>query len=82
MLIILNIRYSLRQVAVGANSRGVEAVLDLAQKLFDNWNPVLTDNDTFHFQRLNLAVPLVVSDVSDGESFDWISVEDFLNEFF
>ena len=82
MLIILDIRYSLCQVTVWADSRGVEAVLDLAQELFYNWYSVLTNNDTLHFDRLDLAVPLVVSDVIDSKSFDWISIEDFLDEFF
>ena len=82
MLIILDVRYSLGQITVWTNSRGIEAILDFAEELFDNGNPVFTDNNTFHFQRFNLAVPLVVPDVSDGKSLDWISIEDFFDEFF
>ena len=82
MLIILDIRYSLCQVTVWADSRRVEAVLDLAQELFNDWNPILTDNNTLHFLWLHLAVPFVLSDVSDGKSLDWISIEYFLDKFF
>ena len=82
MLIILDIRYSLCQVTVWADSRRVEAVLDLAQELFNDWNPILTDDDTLHFLWFHLAVPFVLSDVSNGKSLDWISIEYFLDKFF
>ena len=82
MLIVLNIRYSLCQIAVWTDPRRVEAVLDLAEKLLDDWNSVLTDNNTFQFLRFDVAVPLVVPNVSDSESFDWISIEHLFNKFF
>jgi hypothetical protein len=82
MLIILDVRYSLGQITIWTDSRGIEAILDFAEKLFNNGNSVFTDNNTFHFLRFNLAVPLVVPDVIDCKSFDWISIEDFLDEFF
>ena len=61
MFIILDIRYSLCKVAVGADSRGVEAVLDFTKELFNHWDSVLTDNDTLHFKGFDLTIPLVVS---------------------
>ena len=82
MLVVLDIRYSLCKVAVRANSRRVEAVLDFAQELFNHWNPVLADYDTLHFQWFDLTVPFVVSNVSDGKSLDRVSIKDFLNKFF
>ena len=82
MLIVLDIRYSLCQIAVWADSWGVEAVLDLAQELFNHRNSIFTDNDTFHFHGFDLAVPFMVSNVVNGKSFDGISIEDFLDEFF
>lgn len=82
MFIILDIRYSLCKVAVGADSRGVEAVLDFTKELFNHWDSVLTDNDTLHFKGFDLTIPLVVSDVCDGKSLNWIGIEDFLDKFF
>ena len=82
MLIILDVRYSLCEITIWADSRCVEAVLDLTEELFDNGYPVFAHNDTLHFDRLDLAVPLVVSDVINGESFHRISIQDFLDEFF
>ena len=82
MLIVLNVRYSLCQITVWTDAGGVETVLDFAEKLLNNWYSVLTDDNTLHFLRFDLAVPLVVSDVSDGESLDWISIEYFLDKFF
>ena len=74
MLIVLNIRYSLCQITIWADSRGVEAVLDLAQELFNNRNPIFTDNNTFHFYWFDLAVPFMVSNVVNSKSFNWISI--------
>ena len=82
MLIILDIRYSLCQVTVRADSGGIEAVLDLAQELFDNWYSIFTDNDTLHFLCFDISIPFVVSNVRNGKSFDWVSIEDFLDKFF
>ena len=74
MFIVLDVSYSLGKVAVGADSRSVEAILDLTEELFNHWNSILTDNNTFHFLWLDLAVPLMVSDVIDCKSFDGISI--------
>ena len=82
MLIVLNIRYSLCKVTIWADSRSVEAVLDLAQELFNHWDSIFTDNDTLHFNWFDLAVPLMVSNVINGKSFDGIGIEAFLDEFF
>ena len=82
MLIILNIRYSLCQVTVRADSRSVETVLDLAQEFFNYWNPIFTDNNSFHFNWFHLTVPFMSSNIINSESFNWIRIEDFLNQFF
>ena len=54
MLIVLNISYSLVQIAIWTDATGSEAVLDLAKELFDNWHPVFSDHDALHFQWLHL----------------------------
>ena len=54
MFVILNIRYSLCQVTIRANSRCVETVLDLAEKFLDYWYSVFTDHNTFHFNGFDL----------------------------
>ncbi len=74
MLVILNIRYSLCQVAVRADSRGIETVLDLTEKFFNYRNSVFTDDNSFHFIRFHLTVPFMSSNIIHCESFDWISI--------
>jgi hypothetical protein len=74
MLIILNISYSLCQVAVGADPRSIETVLDLAQELFNHWNPIFTDHNTFHFIWFHLTVPFVSSNITNSKSFHWIGI--------
>lgn len=74
MFVVLDVSYSLGKVAVGADSRGVEAVLDLAEELFNYWNSILTHHDSFHFQRFYLAVPLMVSNVSNCKSLNGVSI--------
>ena len=82
MLVILNIRYSLCQVTIRADSGSVETVLDLAEKFFDDWNSVFTDHNTFHFIGFDLTVPFMISNISDCKSFNWVSIKNFLNQFF
>ena len=82
MLVVLNIRYSLCKVTIGTNSGGIEAVLDLTEKLFNNGYSVLTDNDSFHFLSFAVSIPFMVSNISDGKSLDGISIEYFLDKFF
>ena len=82
MLVILNIRYSLCQITIRADSGCVETVLDLAEKFFDNWNSIFTDHNTFHLNCFHLTIPFVISNISDCKSFNRISIEDFLNQLF
>ena len=82
MLVVLNIRYSLCKITVWTDARSIKAVLDLAQKLFDNWNSVFTDHDTLHFIRFDLTVPFMTSNIRDSESLDRICVKNLLNQIF
>ena len=81
MLVILNIRYSLCQVAVGADSGGIETVLDFAEKFFNNGDSIFTDHNSFHFIGFHLTVPLMISNICDCKSFNWVSIQNFLNQF-
>lgn len=74
MLVILNIRYSLCQVTIRANSRSIETVLDLAKKFFNYRNSVFTDNNSFHFIWFNLTIPFMCPNVSHCKSFNWVSI--------
>ena len=74
MLIVLNIRYSLVQVTIRANPRCIEAVLDLAKKLFNYGNSILVNYYAFHFYRFHLIIPLVLSDVINTKSLRRISI--------
>ena len=74
VFIVLDIRYSLAQVAIWADARRVEAVLDFAQELFDDRHSVLADNNPFHFVWLNLVVPFMGAYIVHIESLSGISV--------
>lgn len=74
MFIVLDIRYSLAQVAIWADARRVEAVLDLAQELFDDRHSVLANHNSFHFVWLNLIVPFMGAYIVHIKSLRWISV--------
>ena len=82
MLVILNIRYSLCQVTIRADSGSVETVLDFTKEFFNDWNPVFTDDNSFHFIWFHLTVPLMTSYVSDCKSLHWVGIKDFLDQFF
>lgn len=81
MLVILNIRYSLCQVTIRANSGSVETVLDFAKEFFNYGNSIFTDDNSFHFIWFHLTVPFMTSYVSNSKSFNWVGIKDFLNQF-
>ena len=74
VFIVLDIRYSLAKVAIWADARRVEAVLDLAREFFDNRHSVLSNNNSFHFVWLNLIIPLMGAYIIHTKSFRWVSV--------
>lgn len=74
MLIVLNVRYSLIQITIGTNARSIKAILDFAQKLFNNGNSIFTDDNSFHLKIFNLAVPVMTSYICNCKSFCWISI--------
>ena len=80
MLIVLNVGHRLAQVAVGADARRGETVLDLREVLLEHGYPVLADNDALHLARLRLLVPFVRANLLDRVSLGWIRVEDLLDE--
>lgn len=77
VFIVLDIRYSLAEVAIWTNPRRVEAVLDLAEELLDNWHAILSNDDTFHFVWLYLIVPFVRTNIIHVKSLSRISVQYF-----
>ena len=79
MLIVLNVSYGLTQVAIWTNTRSCEAVLDLAKVLVEDGNAVLTNYDSLHLGRLDLLVPLMISNFLDCEPLAWVGVQDFSN---
>ena len=79
MLVILDIRYSLVQIAIWAYTRCIKTILDFAQELFNNRNSVFTDHNSFHFIWLDLTVPFMLSNVCNCETFDRIGIQNFAN---
>lgn len=83
MLVILNVGYSLAEVAViRGDSRRIKAVLDLPEELLQHWDSVLVHHDSLHLHWLNLIVPLVVPNIVHRESFNWVCVQNFLYQIF
>ena len=80
VFVVLNVRHSLVQVAVGRNPTGREAVLDLREELVDHGDSVLADHDAIHFIGLDLVVPLVISYVREGHPCCRICVQNFLDQ--
>ena len=79
MFIVLDIRYSLVQITIWANTRCIKTILNFAQELFNNWNSVFTDHNSFHFIWLDLTIPFVLSNVSNCETFGRIGIQNFAN---
>lgn len=54
MLVILDVGYSLIQIAIWTYARLREAVLYFLQIFLQYWYSILTDDDALHLLRLNL----------------------------
>jgi len=65
VLVVLDISYGLSQITIRVDAGGRETVLDFAEVLVQNRNPIFTDYDTFQFCWLDLLVPLMHSDIFD-----------------
>lgn len=74
VFIVLDIRYSLAKVAIRADARRVEAVLDFAEEFLYDGHSILSNNNTFHFVGLYLTIPLMGANIIDRESLSWVSV--------
>ena len=82
MFVVLDVGDCLIQITVWTYARGGKTVLDLAQEFFDDWNSIFANDDSFHFNRLNLSVPLVSADVIYQESLLRICVQHFPDQVF
>ena len=75
MLVVLDVSYSLIEVAIWTYAGCDEAVLDLAQELFNDGHSVLSDDYALEFLGLDLVVPLVGANLLYRVSFGWICIE-------
>jgi len=82
MFVVLNVGNRLVKVAVGADARSHEAVLYLWQKLFDQWHAVFADDNAFHVNCFHLGVPLVCSDIRNGDTSLGVGIQNFLDKIF
>lgn len=82
MLVVLNISYSLIQIAIWTDTRCRKAVLNLAQVFFEYGDAIFANDDAFHLDRLRLRIPLMLSDILDGKSFGWVGIQYFTNKIF
>lgn len=75
MLIVLYVSYSLIEVAIWTNAWCDEAVLNLAEELFNDGHSVFSNDYAFEFLRLDLVVPLVRTNLLYRVSFCWVCIE-------
>ena len=82
VLVVLNVSDGLVQVTVWADARGREAVLDLAQELFDHWDSVFANHNALHLYGLHLSVPLVSPNVGHHETLRRVGVQNLSDQVF
>ena len=79
VLVVLDISYSLIQIAIWTDSWSGKAVLDLAEELINHWYSILSNYYALHLEGFHLCVPLVSSNVCYRKSFRRICVQYFSN---
>lgn len=60
----------------------MKMLLEHVEELWNDRNAIFTDNNTFHLHGADPCVPVMLSNVSYGDTFWWISVQNLFYEIF
>lgn len=59
-----------------------EVISQVVYLFLDNRNTITANNYSFHFNRTDLIIPIMVSDIANLKPFTWISLQNLLNQVF
>jgi len=76
VLVVLNKSSSLFKVFA------IEMILESLYELLNDWDPIFTNDNSFHLNTSYLSIPVVGSNVWNGYSFLRLGIEDLLHEIF